>query len=105
MNTLNSVKQRLDTMSSEFSDYNQCMFTKKFREDTYYLLVKYWLTPFLIDFDNYEYYYEEDDRRETDIDEFMIDLRKDLLDACFDPTRIDMFLVELSDYIYSITSI
>jgi len=105
INVLQSVKDRLDKMSSEFCDFNQCLFTDEVRTNIENGLIRYWLTPFKIDFDSYEFYYEEEDRRDVDIDSFFIDLRRELIEKWFPVEKVDMFGAELSDYIYSITCI
>ena len=100
---LDSVKYRLDYMNSEPED-GHCLFTDEVRRNIDNGLIHYWLV-YKPNYDDYELYYEEEDRWEVEIDRFLIDIRRDLISMGFDENTVDEFGKELSDYIYSLTTV
>lgn len=60
-------EQRLEEIQKAINKDNRCVFTEGFRKEVDELLRKHWLGFFTPNYDDYEFYYEEEDRRDTDI--------------------------------------
>lgn len=92
-------EQRLEEIQKAINKDNRCVFTDEFRKEVDDLLQNHWLEFFTPNYDDYEFYYEEENRRDTDIVWFVNALYDELHETILDQEIIyyDNALEYLSD--------